>query len=155
MAYNTIDLINKIIFVAKKRKEMYKNISLEGSKTFKVSLVANILTKDVEKTIEYYEQLKIEFENDIDEIDFFVYDKIAFLVNVFQRRFINPDVKDIESLLEFSMDFEKQIVALFIDMQGRLLQKEEDSEMKAYKILSDIIKRKQKHIRNIQKFIKK
>ncbi|TCO74773.1 hypothetical protein [Marinisporobacter balticus] len=155
MAYNIIDLMNKIILVAKKRKEMYEKIRFSTSRTMKVSVVATILVKDVQKTIDYYEQLKIEIEKDEEEIDFFIYDKISFLINTFQRRFISPDIQDTEELLKFSLDFEKQVVALYIDIQGRIIQKEEDHKTKTYKILCEIIEKKQNHIKNLQKFIKK
>ncbi|QZY55654.1 hypothetical protein [Crassaminicella profunda] len=155
MAYTGMDLINKALIIAKKRYEMYKNISKVMEEDFKIAIVANILVRSVEKNIDYYEKLKLELENDDDEIDFHTYDKISFLFNKFSQRFENPVIKDIDEFLRFSLDFENQVVAFYIDIQGRLVKKAEDTEKKAYKILSSIIEEKQKHINNLQMFIKK
>ncbi|QXM06584.1 hypothetical protein [Crassaminicella indica] len=154
MAYTVIDLINKAIVIAKKRYEMYKNIGEIMEQDFRVTLAANILVKSVAKNIAYYEKLKLELEKDDEVIDFATYDKISFLFNKFLQRFESPEIKNVKEFLEFSVDFEKKIVAFYIDIQGRLVKKQEDTDRKAYKILSAIIEEKQNHIKNLQMFIK-
>ncbi|MCT4605478.1 MAG: hypothetical protein N4A64_05105 [Marinisporobacter sp.] len=155
MAYTGIDLIKKAIIIAKKRCEVYKNISKAMEKNLKVRIVANILVRNVKKNIEHYEKLKIQLENDDETIDFDTYDKISSLFNKFSRRFENPDIRNMEDVLEFSLSFERQVVALYVDIQGRLVKNAEDTEKKAYKILSSIIEDKKNHIKNLQMYIKK
>lgn len=155
LAYTAIDLIKKAIIIAKKRHEVYKKISKDMEKNFKVAVAANILVRSVEKNIDYYEKLKMELENDDEYIDFDIYDKISHLFNKFSQRFENPEIRDVEDFLEFSLSFERQVVAFYIDIQGRLVKRAEDTEKKAYKILSSIIEEKKNHIKNLRMYIKK
>ncbi|MBF8982896.1 hypothetical protein IZY60_05050 [Lutibacter sp. B2] len=152
--YTTLDLINKTIIIARKRQDMYKKISSLDSQHFTTAMIANTLVIDAKKTLLYYEKLKMEVEDGQEEIDFATYDKISFLINEFKRRFVSPTIYDVENLLKFSLDFEKQVIALFIDIQGRLIHDKYDVEKNTYKILSSIIEAKQKHINNLEMYIK-
>lgn len=153
--YTILDLIDKAIIIAKKRKIMYKKIASLDSQHVSTTMIANILSKNAEKTIVFYEKLKSEVADGQEAIDFVTYDKISFLTNEFKRRFESPNIYDVKNLLEFSLEFEKQVIALFIDIQGRLIHNSYDVEKNAYKTLHSIIQSKQKHINNLQMYIKK
>jgi len=153
--YTALDLIDKAIIIAQKRQTMYKKISSLDSQHFKTTMIANTLARDAEKTVVYYEKLKIEVADGQEEIDFATYDKISFLINKFKRRFESPNIYNVENLLTFSFNFEQQVIALFIDIQGRLIHDKYDVEKNAYKIFSSIIESKQKHINSLQIYIKK
>ncbi|WFD09309.1 hypothetical protein [Tepidibacter hydrothermalis] len=158
MAYNTIDLIDKAIDIAKKRKEIYINIANDNYENKRMNIVVNTLVKGLDKNIDCYNRLKkyiAQNEEVLENIDFLVYDKILFLVNQFKKRLMNPKISDIKSLLRFSLNLEKEIYALFIAIQGRLVVKEEDAKTNTYRFLSNIIKEKEEYIKNLEVFAKR
>jgi hypothetical protein len=157
VAYNVLDLVDKALELAKKRKEIYIHIKNTNPKNRAMKVIANTLIKGIDKNINCYNNLKIQIkenEHELEEINLVVYDKILFLINQFKRRLVNPNITDVKGLLEFSLDLENQIYALFIDIQGRLVQKKEDTKTNAYKILSDIIVEKGEYIKGLEKFAK-
>ena len=158
MAYNTIDLIDKAIDMAKRRKEIYIQIANENSENKGMNIVVNTLVKGLDKNIDCYNRLKKYIEQNeevLEEIDFLIYDKILFLVNQFKKRLMNPKISDIKSLLEFSLNLEKEIYALFIAIQGRLVVKEEDAKTNTYRFLSNVIKEKEEYVRTLEMFVKR
>jgi hypothetical protein len=155
MAYTVIDLLDKAINIAKKRKKLYSTALIDTSKNSSLYILLNVLIKNVDKTVEYLENLKLEANNVIcEEIAFDVYDKISFLINEFNQKLFIPETLNIKTLLESSLDIEKNVLALYIDIQGRLVKRKEDTETNAYKILSKVILQKEKKIRDIGEFIK-
>jgi len=155
LAYNAIDLLDKTIYIAIKRKEIYESIAEENSSNTTLLLISKVLIKNVEKNIHYYEKLKMEIDEDIlEEIGFADYDRIAFLINEFNTKLLVPNISDVKALMKFSLEFEKLLYALFIDIQGRLVHKEEDAESMTYKMLSNIITRKDEQIKSLEKAIK-
>ena len=155
MGYNAIDLLDKSIFIANKRKEIYTKIGEKNTSNTALLLISKVLVKNVEKSIQYYKKLKNEISEDIlEDIEFTAYDKISFLINEFNKKLLVPDISDVKELLGFSLEFEKLLYALFIDIQGRLVQKEEDTDSTTYKLLSNIIRRKEKQLESLEKAIK-
>lgn len=155
MGYNAIDLLDKSIFIANKRKEIYTKIGEKNTSNTALLLISKVLVKNVEKSIQYYKKLKNEISEDIlEDIEFTAYDKISFLINEFNNKLLVPDVSDVKELLEFSLEFEKLLYALFIDIQGRLVQKEADTDSTTYKLLSNIIHRRESQIESLEKAIK-
>lgn len=158
MAYNTIDLIDKAIDMAKKRKKIYIHIANDNSENKGMNIIVNILVKGLDKNIGSYNRVKEYIEQNeevLEEIDFLIYDKILFLVNQFNRRLMNPKISSTEELLEFSLNLENEIYALFIAIQGRLVVKEEDSTTNTYRFLSNVIKEKKEYVRNLEMFAKR
>lgn len=90
---------------------------------------------------------------DIDVIDFGIYDKISFLINQFNLRIYIADAKTPKDFLNFSLGLEKEILALFLDIQGRLIKTSSDTTSTAYIILSNIINTKTKLIENLESHI--
>jgi len=155
MSYNVLDLLDKSINIAEKRKELYGKAILSTSKNSSLYILINVLIKNIDSTIEYLERLKLEKDNLTgEEIDFHIYDKISFLINEFNQKLFIPENLNIKILLNSSLDIEKNILALYIDIQGRLVKKKEDTETNVYKLLSKVILQSEKKIRDIQEFIK-
>ncbi len=158
MAYNTIDLIDKAIDMAEKRKEIYRQIANDNSENKVMNIIINTLVKGLDKNIYSYNKLIKYIEQNkevLEEIDFLIYDKILFLVNQFKKRLMNPKISDTKRLLRFSVNLEKEIYALFIDIQGRLVVKEEDAKSNTYRFLSNVIKEKEEYIKNLEAFAKR
>lgn len=155
MAYNVLDLLDKAINIAEKRKELYTTAISNASKNSSLYILINVLIKNADRTIEYFKKLKLEKDNLTgEEIDFDIYDKISFLINEFNQKLFIPKNLNIKILLESSLDIEKNVLALYIDIQGRLVKKKEDTETNVYKLLSKIIRQKEKKVRELQTFIK-
>lgn len=155
MAYNAADLIEKSISISKIKVDIYGKIKNSNLENKSMSILIDILIKDTENTIIYYKKLLTEAnETKGEEIDFFVYDKISFLINQFKERIYVPDISNVKDFIVFSLDFEKQSYGLLVDIQGRLVQDDSDTKTKAYKLLSKIIKRKTKLIEIIEKLVR-
>lgn len=155
MGYTIIDIIDKLIKIKMKTREIYLNISHMNSEDKAFNLVAIALMKVQEKHIKYYEELKMKIGKDVKEIDFLIYDKISFLIDEYKNRVdileINP--KNMEQILNLALDFEKKNSALIIDIQGRLVRKEVDVQTKTYSILSEMIKKEQKYLNDLKNVI--
>lgn len=155
MAYNVLDLLDKAINIAEKRKKLYNDALFKTSKNSSIYVLINVLLKNMDRTIEYYEKLKLEAVTVTgEEIDFVIYDKISFLVNEFNHKLFIPENLTTKILLESSLDIEKDILALYIDVQGRFVKNEGDTRTNIYKILSSLILQKQKKVTELEAFIK-
>lgn len=155
MGYNVIDLIDKAINMAIKRKSIYKKIEEQKNDIPSIKVMSNVLTKEVNKTIAYYEKLKKEIgDEEFEEIDFWIYDKISFIINEYNKKNYVPEVNNVREFLKFSLDLEKDIYALIMDIQGRLVKNSDDVNTKTYKILTKIIKNKEKHIETLENILK-
>lgn len=155
MGYNVIDLINKAINISIKKKSIYKQIGQQKSDILSIKIVITTLIKQIDKTIQYYETLKEEIEDEtFEEIDFGIYDKISFLINEFNITVSEPRINNARNFLEFSLDLEKRTYALFIDIQGRFVKNTSDTHTKTYIILSNIISNKAEFIATLEKLIK-
>jgi len=154
MAYNIIDILNKTIDIAEKRKNVYLNINYKGQDTTKFQLVRSVLIKSVEKEIKYYKDLKTDLNNeDLENINFSVYDKISFLMNQFSNKIFCEDIDNIPDLINCAISLHKNIFALYISIQGRLVLTENDSKTFAYKVLSNVLYRKEKTIEELKRLL--
>ncbi|MCJ7688080.1 MAG: hypothetical protein MUO60_01945 [Clostridiaceae bacterium] len=63
------------------------------------------------------------------------------------------DAKTPKDFLNFSLGLEKEILALFLDIQGRLIKTSSDTTSTSYIILSNIINTKTKLIENLESHI--
>jgi len=70
MGYNVIDLINKAINIAIRKKDIYINIGQRKCDIPSVEIVLTVLIKQIDNTIQYYETLKKEVgDQNFEEID--------------------------------------------------------------------------------------
>lgn len=155
MAYTAIDLLDKVIYAGEKSKGMYDKSLERLQKNSTSYLVIKVISKNLGKNIEHYEKLKEEIcITDLEEIDFVIYDKISSLINEFTNKIIFIDTIDIKSSIEVSLNFQKDVLALFISIQGWLIKSEKDIKTKTYEILGDMIKQKKKSIGKLEEFVK-
>lgn len=151
MGYNIIDIIDKAIVIAYNRRDLYTKTSKETHRTLAVKILSKVLADNVNKTILFYEKLKKEVTNEeVEEIDFAIYDRVSFLINQFNSRMHITDATTTKEFLIFSLDFEKEILALFLDIQGRFVHNTNDTTSTTYLILSDMIKTKTNLINDLE-----
>ncbi|MGK0466673.1 hypothetical protein [Clostridium sp.] len=154
MGYNIIDVIDKAITIPQKRKDLYTQISNQLSQHPVVKILSKVLADNVDKTLFYYKKLKAEIKpNEMDMIDFGIYDKISFLINQFNLRIYVTDAATPKDFLSFSTELEKEILALLLDIQGRLVKTSSDTTSTSYTTLSNMIKLKTKLIENLEMHI--
>ena len=152
MGYSIIDIIDKSIAMAYKRRELYAEISLQSDLPPSVKILSKVLADNVDKTLLYYTKLKNEVnDEETEKIDFVIYDKISFLISQFNLRVYSTEATTPKEFLSFSIHFEKEILALYLDIQGRLITTVNDTTSKTYIILSDMIKTKIKLIGDLEK----
>ncbi|PRR81985.1 hypothetical protein [Clostridium vincentii] len=155
MGYNVIDLINKAINISIRKKAIYDNIRQQKRDIPYMEIVLTVLIKQIQKTIEYYETLKKELVNEnFEEIDFGIYDRISFLINEFNQKLSEPQINNVRNFLEFSLNLEKNTYALLIDIQGRFVKNTSDINTKTYTILSNMISNKAAFISTLEKIMK-
>ena len=154
MPYNIIDILDKTISISKKRKIIYLDIDYKGQDITKFQLVRCVLIKSIEKEINYYEDLEKELQDqDLEDINFSVYDKISFLMNQFYNKIYCQDIDNIPKLIKYATTLHKDIFALYMSIQGKLITTENDTETFAYKILSNVLARKEKTIWELEKLL--
>jgi oligoribonuclease NrnB/cAMP/cGMP phosphodiesterase (DHH superfamily) len=152
MGYNVIDLINKAINIAIKEKTIYENIGKEKCNIPSIKIMSKVLIQEVDKNIHHNESLKKELADlNFEEIDFGIYDKISFLINQFNAKIYVTEVVNVRDFLKFSLDFQKDVYSLLIDIQGRFVKNTSDTDTRTYKILSDMVNNKTKHIAILEK----
>ncbi|WP_251859937.1 hypothetical protein [Clostridium sp. Marseille-Q2269] len=154
MSYTIIDIIDNLIYIEKKGLSIYEEIS-KNCKDTKVSIVAKTIAKQEEKHTEYYRNLKKDIEVlQKEDIDFSIYDKISSRMQQFKLSMTIPVMNNIKDLVNFSMNFEKENLALLVDIQGQLIRKETDTNMLAYNVIGKIIKEEEGHIKILKPYYK-
>ncbi|MCM1991702.1 hypothetical protein [Oceanirhabdus seepicola] len=154
MAYNIIDILDKTINIAEKRKNVYLNIDYKGQNKANFQLVTSVLIKSVEKEIKYYEDIKLDLKDKcLEDIDFSVYDKISFLMNEFYNKAYCEDIDNIPKLIKCTASLHKDIYALYMSIQGKLVTTKNATETFAYKILSSVLDRKEKTIEELERLL--
>ncbi|PJI09574.1 MULTISPECIES: hypothetical protein [Clostridium] len=152
MAYNIVDILDKAINVANKVKIEYETIGKEKCDIQSIKIMSKVLVKQLDKTIEYYESLKEQIgDTEFEEIDFFIYDKMASLINQFNKKTYIKDINNVRDYLMFSLGLEKDVYSLLIDVQGRFVEDTSDMNTETYKILSNIINNEAEHIAILEK----
>lgn len=155
MAYNVIDLINKSIDMEERRKKLYQNIGKHQNEHSSIKIMSKVLIKNIDKTIKHYKDLNKELKNiELEEIDFWTYDKISFLINQYNKKEYEVSFDNVGDYIKFSLNLEKDMYSLLIDIQGRFVKDIKDTHTKTYKILSDIISNRAKHIEALEKILK-
>ncbi|EGW36292.1 hypothetical protein [Desulfosporosinus sp. OT] len=152
MGYNVADIIDKAIDISIRRRKIHENIGQEKCDILSIKIMSNVLIKEMDRTIEYYEALLKEInEKEFEEIDFSIYDKMSFLINNFNKRIAVVEITNVREYLNFSLGLEQSVYSLLMDIQGRFVKNTNDIYTKTYRILSDIIDNKAKHIAMLEK----
>lgn len=150
--YDVRDLIKKAIALAEKKKRLLLDI-LENTPDPRLRILIQVMINLVEKDIQFYITVNQEIEGQsLDPIDFAVYDTIASLINQFGRGLIGRKIKSRQEMVNFSVEIEKSVFALMIDIQGRLAQAEGGGHSTTYEIIGRAIEQKKKSIENLERF---
>lgn len=158
MAYNIIDLIDRAIDTGNKVIEIYIDMNKEYDEINSFKIFSKIFMKYEKEKIDYYHSLKIKLNKEkIKEIDLYIYDKISSLIAQFNNKISTNCYKDktIKEFIECVLNMNKDIRALFIDIRGRMIQKNGDGDSYEYEILTDIIKMEEKYIMDLERVYKK
>ncbi|MBU3100095.1 MULTISPECIES: hypothetical protein [Clostridium] len=155
MGYNVIDLINKSINIAIRKKDIYESIGQIKCDIPFIETMSKVLAKEISNSINYYEELKSAVsESNTEEIDFYIYDKMSFLIDEFNKKICATDINNIKEYLKFSLNLERDAKSLLMDIQGRFLRDASDINTKTYKTLSDMIINKEKLVTSLEKIVK-
>lgn len=156
MGYNVMDLIDKAIAIAIKKKTLYENIDKDNKNFPPINIMSKVFISRNDKTIIYYKELKnkIGHEN-LEDIDFQIYDKMSFLINEFNRRTYSAKIHNIKDYLKFSLGLEKDMLSLLLDIKGRFVVGKDDINTTTYRLLSEIIDNKSNQIKMIEDILSK
>ncbi|WP_432402147.1 hypothetical protein [Wukongibacter sp. M2B1] len=154
MAYTIIELLDKLILIEKNGYDMFINIAVNERLKDKIKMIARIFANEEKRHGEMYKKLKeeISHENNI-EIGFEIYDKASKLAFQFLNNDRTANLENEKDILEFSLNFEKENLALILSIQGLLVREQRDANTEKYRVLDKIISEEQKHIRNIEDFL--
>lgn len=156
MGYSVIDIIDKAMDIVIRRKDEYEKIKKENNNNPAINVMTSVLLKESDKNIEYYKKLKQSIKDiELEDIDFVIYDKMSFLINQFNKKTYIHNIRSVKDYLNFSIELERDAYSLIVDIQGRFVKNTSDVNTKTYKILSDIIKSKYKHITELEKVLKR
>jgi len=152
--YTILDILDKLIVLEEKGYKMYHTISLREDIDERIKMVARILADQESRHMQLYKKIKeITEERELPSIDFDIYDQASQLLS----NFIHPNalhIEDIQQLLQFALDFEKQNLALVMSIQGILVRGLNANSSVTYNVLTEVIEEERKHIEDIERFIR-
>ncbi|WP_251862525.1 hypothetical protein [Clostridium sp. Marseille-Q2269] len=153
MGYNIIDLIDRSIDTGNNIIKIYIDMNKQYDDTNPFSIFSKIFMKYEKEKISYYNFLKTTLKKEkMKDIDIYTYDKISSLIAQFNNKILIKCHKDktIKEFIEYILDINKDIRALFIDIRGRMIQKNGDGDSYEYEVLTNIIKMEEKYIRDLE-----
>lgn len=156
MGYNAIDLVDKAIDTSNRILNFYEEIgNYNNIGSFKIFL--NVFKKQQNQKKVYYESLKKQIEyKEINEIDFFSYDKISSLITQFNSKISFHNCgNNTKQLIECVLDISKDVRALFIDVRGRIIKNKDGWDSAEYEVLTSIIEMEERYANEIEKLYKK
>jgi rubrerythrin len=153
--YTINDIIEKLILIEQDSMKLYSNIADKSkSPNLMLSIMAKALAKEELRHIQYYESLKKEIRDEEDmQIDFFLYDRVAKLLNEFRHKIILLEPKHVQELIKYALEFEKKNIALLLDIQGRLVVDLQDVAKSTYEIISKLIEEEREHEKELQDYL--
>ncbi|MGN0144696.1 MAG: hypothetical protein ACI398_06915, partial [Clostridium sp.] len=133
---------------------MINSIIDENQEFPNVNILGKIFEKQSYNMISYYENIKSGISpEELEEIDFRTYDKISFLINEFCNKMVMIKCKTPKEYLHQALNIATDELALFIDVQGRLVNNSSNAVTKTYEILSNIIIRLRNQVDDIIKVL--
>jgi len=151
MAYTMADLLDKLIFIEEKGYEMFMNIAETHSSNEKVRTLVKVFANEEKRHAAIYEALRDNIKNSPTRpLDVALYDKAVKFIYEFSKAERKPRMENIQDVLEYCLDFEKENLALVTVIQGTLFN-EEDKERQ--QIFTRIIAEEKKHVKNIKEII--
>lgn len=156
MSYTIIDILDKIIIIEEFISEIYVELGKSEEIGVNLRTVANIFALEEKRHAETYTRIKerIYYENNI-EIDFDLYDKASKVINDFKSKINKPNINNLNEILEFMIQIEKENVALIIRIRDILITSLEKENTLIYKVLDELLVEELKHIENLEQFLKR
>ena len=152
MAYDVVDVLNKAIDINYKAIDTIESVECTFDNVYKQNIMTKVLRKGIERSIDYYSELKEETKNlELQDIDFMIYDKISFLVNEYNSRIFIPKVSDTNEYVRFVLNLVKEKHALFIDIQGRLANSEYGYDENTYNVINKVIENVKQQKESLEK----
>ncbi|EDK32594.1 ferritin family protein [Clostridium kluyveri] len=155
MTYKIFDLLQSLIDIENMSLKLYLKIEEHfKNESQEINILAKTIAKQEQKHIEYYESLSSSLKGKLDDsIDFYLYDKISGLLFEFKKNIKIPEVNTPRHLIEFAIEFERNNVALLLNIQGRLLQNINDVNNRIYRVISIIIREEEEHENMFRKLL--
>lgn len=156
MVYSIKDILERLIIMEKEMSKLYFDISnTEKVDIQSLKILSKVMGREEGRHAILLKEIKEGLEDNHDiEIDFFTYDRISQLMYEFKGKTFTPEIKNMKDLMKFILNFEKENLALLIDIQGRLIRSNIDVKKKSYSILSELIKEEKKHIEALKPYYK-
>lgn len=157
MPYTIKNILDKLIEMENEMHELYLNISNMNNDNYNaLKIVCKVMSKEEKRHAESFEKIRdnIDEEGELG-IDVDSYDKISQTIYQFKSNINVPDFEKINELIEFLINFEKENLALLINIRGRLIKKADNAEKDSYKILSMLINEEVKHVELLTPYYKK
>ena len=108
MGYKIVDVIDKAVNIDEKILVLINKVEESDKFDTKIEIMSKVLKKQFVSKIQGYKEIRKEAEMiNMDDIDFFVYDKMSFLINEFNKQENKLDIKDIKSYVNSLIDIEK------------------------------------------------
>ena len=153
MLYTIIDILDKIIGVEEKGREIYLQLAEESKDNVKLASVARILALEEQRHIEIYTNMKKKYQDAAPSIEFDVYDRVSKLIIDFFKTSYKLDSQNVNELLKAALSFENENLALIIAIRDFVGANGINGENTVYEILSSIIDEEQKHVSNLELFV--
>lgn len=152
--YNITDIIDKAILQGEKRQAVMKGL-LEKCQQPRMRIMISILIKSIERDIEFHRELEAELKDkELEDIDIRIYDQIATLLNQFEKNLVRLEcMHSTEEILVEYEEFSKSLMALFINIQGRLAENGAAAYPVAYEAMTRMISDKRKMIKDIERLV--
>lgn len=154
MAYNVGDIVEKAIKIEEKRILIINDLINKNKNLPTINLLGKVFEKECRKMIKYYREIQSEInDTEVEEIDFRTYDKISFLINEFCNKMHMTIVETPKEYLINTLNMVGDELALFIDIQGRLVNNSNNVKGITYDVLSRIISKLKTHVESINKLL--
>jgi hypothetical protein len=156
MAYTLADLLERLCAIGETSVKLFEDIANNTSQIDKrISTVARVLKSDEMRHVQHCLNLLKESKvHEGTEIPFDIYDKAYSLINEFKNRIYVPNIASVQELIIFSYEHEMSMVALLLDIRGRMVKNSSDVANYNYIAMTQMILDEQTHAAAISAFIK-
>lgn len=152
MSYDVRDILRKSIQIACKNKDLIKDIQ-EEQESLQNQLVAKVISRQIDNEInKYYGMIQSIDYIETEFIDFDTYDCISKKCNELHRLNLVYEIEQPKHIINLAINLDSSMMALYIDIQGRLVKNPKTSDTHVYRVLSDLIQFKRDRIEQLKKF---
>lgn len=155
MGYNIIDIIDKAVEIDERILSLIEDVEKNEETNTKIVIMSKVVEKQMITKLDEYKKIREKAtEESLEDIDFFVYDKISFLINEFNKKESELDMTNLKSYVKSIISIKKEEDALFLDIKGRLVNSEFGYNKENYNFIVKIIEIIEKFIYNLESIVK-